>query len=109
MHSNPKIVSKLAKVLDGKKGVEQRTMFGGACFMLNGNICVGVYHDWLIARVGEKAAKEALKDGRTTLADFTGRPMKGWLQVSLEGDRGDRMLKKSVEASLAYVGTLPKK
>lgn len=109
MHSNPEIVAKLARLLDGKKGVEEKKMFGGVCFMFNGNICVGVYYDWLIARVGEDAAEKGLNESYVEPMDITGRPMKGWLKVSLEGDEGDKRLQHWVDASLAFVNTLPKK
>jgi len=35
-------------------------MFGGVCFTLNGNMCVGVHNTNLILRVGETRAKELL-------------------------------------------------
>jgi len=46
------IVERLRDALEGTEGIKETKMFGGICFMLNGNMCVGVWHDWMIARVG---------------------------------------------------------
>jgi hypothetical protein len=35
-------------------------MFGGVCHLLNGNMFCGAYKDYLILRLGETVAKEAL-------------------------------------------------
>jgi hypothetical protein len=53
-------------------------MFGGLCWLLHGNMCVGVLNDELIVRVGEKTALELL-DSYDFLRpfDITGRFMKG--------------------------------
>jgi TfoX N-terminal domain len=33
-----------------RKGVEEKRMFGGLCFMLNGHMCCGIEKDRLIER-----------------------------------------------------------
>lgn len=43
MHSNMEIVERLRDELEGQLGVKETKMFGGICFMLNGNMCVGVW------------------------------------------------------------------
>ena len=37
-------------------------MFGGVCFLLNGNLLIGVWKDSLIARVGKDAYEAALQE-----------------------------------------------
>ena len=39
------LAERIEKALARKKGIESKKMFGGICFLLNGNMCVGV---WMI-------------------------------------------------------------
>ena len=52
------------------KGVEERRMFGGVAFLLDGNLLVGVWKDSLIARLGPETelilALNATVEGQTT-------------------------------------------
>ena len=41
MHSDEGLVERLRELVDGRGLVEVR-MFGGICWMLNANLCVGV-------------------------------------------------------------------
>jgi hypothetical protein len=45
--------------------------------MLNGNMCVGIYKDWLITGVGESAGATISKEKHAKPMDITGKPMKG--------------------------------
>ena len=66
------------------KGRDKKKMFGGVCYLLNGNMCFGIYKDYLIVRLGEEEAAAALKQEGVRPFDITGRPMKGWVMVSAE-------------------------
>jgi hypothetical protein len=41
----------------------------------------GVYKDFLILRLGEQQAAEALKRPGVKPMDITGKPMKGWVMI----------------------------
>jgi hypothetical protein len=84
-------------------------MFGGIGWMLNGNMCVAVYKDWLIARVGAEAEKKLRSNSHTKPFDITGRPMKGWVMIGLEGIDADADLERHVQLAEGFVKTLPKK
>ena len=64
-------------VLGGKDGIKETKMFGAFCFMLNGNMCVGVCHVRLIARVGVEADERGLQTDECMPMDITGEPMRG--------------------------------
>ena len=54
-------------------------MFGCICFLLNGNLLVGVWKDSLIARLGPDEGEAALLEPHVRAFDITGRPMRiGW-------------------------------
>ncbi|MBX2853236.1 MAG: TfoX/Sxy family protein [Phycisphaeraceae bacterium] len=108
MHSDPKLVERLEALLDGR-GLEQRTMFGGICFFLNGNMCVGVWHNDLIARIGVDAAEEFVGDEHAKVMDLTGKPMRGWMQIEPPGIESERSINDWIDLAVDFVSTLPKK
>ena len=58
------LAERIRKCLSRRKNVEEKKMFGGICFMLNGNMRVGVWKDSLIVRLGEDQGEEALLEPR---------------------------------------------
>jgi TfoX/Sxy family transcriptional regulator of competence genes len=49
------------QALARRKNVEEKKMFGGTGFRLNGNLLVGVRKDSLLVRLGPEKSDEALK------------------------------------------------
>ena len=84
-------------------------MFGGIGFLLNGNMLVGVWKDSLIVRVGADNYDDALLEPHVKEFDITGRPMKGWVLVELEGVESEDQLRNWIRRAAAFVGTLPAK
>jgi hypothetical protein len=109
MASDPQLVARLEGLLAGRPGIAPRQMFGGICFMLNGNMCIGVHKDRLIVRAGERRAAALLHRAHVRPMDLTGKPMKGWLMVAPEGIGRTAELARYVDAALAFVATLPPK
>jgi TfoX/Sxy family transcriptional regulator of competence genes len=72
--------SKIARILPGR--AVRKKMFGGICYTINGNMVCGVYQDFLILRLGERQAAEALKLPDVRPLDVTGKPMKGWVMIA---------------------------
>jgi hypothetical protein len=103
------IVARVRPLLSRRPGFSEKKMFGGVGFLLDGNMCVGVWKDFLIARVGPDAYAEALTKRGAKEFDITGRPMKGWVMVEPGGMRDDIKLGGWVEQSVEFVRGLPKK
>jgi TfoX/Sxy family transcriptional regulator of competence genes len=91
-----------------KRNVTEKKMFGGIGWLLNGNICVGVWKHSLVARLGDESA-EALRDPNVREFDITGKPMKGWVMVEPAGVATDEELCDWVKRCVAFVRTLPAK
>jgi len=89
-------------------GTNRKKMFGGTCYLLNGNMMCGVYRDYLILRLGEKQARDALERPFVMPCDITGRPMKGWVMVEIQGVEGER-LTQWLKKARCFVETLPSK
>lgn len=54
MAHDPHLAELLREALSGMTGITERNMFGGVCFLLNGNMLAGVAnHDRFMFRVGK--------------------------------------------------------
>ncbi len=102
MASQSKLAERLARIVAGRSGFAQRKMFGGIGWMLNGNMCVGIYKDWLILRVGMDAQEALLREPHV-------KPMRGWAMVSQDGIAKSETLTRFVRIAERFVRTLPPK
>ena len=101
------VEARLGEVFESVPGVNEKKMFGGVAFMVNGHMSCGVVSDTLMVRVGPEQYEEALKRPFASEMDFTGRPMKGFVYVAPEGFESDEDLESWVRTSLAFVHALP--
>jgi len=106
---NINIDSKIRELLSRRRNIESRKMFGGVCYLLRGNMFSGVYKDFLILRLGDKGAQEALRSNYVRPFDITGKPMKGWVMVDEKGFRSNDELSAWLEEALNFIKTLPEK
>jgi hypothetical protein len=103
------LAARIRDALSRKKGVEEKKMFGGICFLLHGNLFVGVWKDSLIARLGPEEGEAALREPHVRKFDITGKPMRNWVLVEPEGVEDDDQLKAWIERATKFVGKLPAK
>lgn len=89
--------------------IEEKKMFGGLAFMHNGNMCVGVVRDTLMARVGPEQYQQALKLPHAREMDFTGKPLKGFVYVEPEGFETDKELRAWIKRCENFTASLPAK
>jgi TfoX/Sxy family transcriptional regulator of competence genes len=109
MAFNEALAARIRQRLARRKNVEERKMFGGVGFLLNGNLLVGVWKDSLSVRLGPDEGDEALKEPHVKEFDITGRPMKGWVLVEPKGVEGDDHLSSWIVRSVKFVSKLPAK
>jgi hypothetical protein len=91
------------------RGLSTKKMFGSIGWMLNGNICVGIWKDSLIVRCGPDEWPALLQRSHVAEFDITGRSMKGWLMVRPAGIADDAGLGEWLQRSREFVRTLPAK
>ena len=91
------------------RGVIEKKMFGGVCFLLDGKLLVGIMGSSLIVRLGPDEAAVALQDDNVRVFDITGRPMKNWVVVEPDGLDSDRQLQAWLERATRFVEALPAK
>jgi TfoX/Sxy family transcriptional regulator of competence genes len=95
--------------LEDRPGYGEKKMFGGLCFLLNGNMSCGISGDRLMARVGPEAWEEALSEPGAREMDFTGRSLKGFVYVDEDVLRDDAVLDRWVDRAAGFAGALPPK
>ena len=109
MPHNEALAERVRAVLKGQRGLEERKMFGGVCFLLRGNMCCGVANDDLVARVGPDYQPKALARAHVRPMDFTGKPLKGFVYVGEPGLRTKKSLEAWVGHCLDFARELPAK
>jgi len=103
------LAERLDRFLKRRQGVTTKKMFGGLCYMLNGNMACGIVGEALMLRLGEEGAKAALVEEHTRPMDFTGKPIKSMVYVDPDGIESEVALKAWVERAVDFAHTLPPK
>ena len=100
---------RVRKLMRRRKGFSEKKMFGGVGFLLHGNMCCGVWREFLVLRVGPKAWQPALDDPYAREFDITGRSMTGWVMIEPQGYDRDDDLKDWVRLAVRFSSKLPPK
>jgi len=103
------LAERLRRKLAAVRKLQEKKMFGGIAFLVNGNMAIGVHKSDLIVRVPPDEHPAALKRPGAKPFDLTGRPMAGWVLVSEKSLGADKDLQSWIELALSYVKTLPAK
>lgn len=103
------LADRVRRLLGNPDRIAERKMFGGLCFLLDGNMVVGVEKDRLMVRIGKAAYDAALAEPHARPMDFTGRPMAGYVFVAAAGLANDHILAGWIDRACAFVATLPAK
>ena len=75
IHTSP---DRMKAALRRRTGITEKKMFGGYCWMLNGNMLCGVEVGRFMFRVGKVLEAEALARPGASPMDITGRPNEGF-------------------------------
>lgn len=102
-------VERIRASFAGRPDVEEKRMFGGLAFMVDGHMCCGPLGPDLMVRVGPEAYEDALALPGARVMDFTGRPMKGFITVGADAIASDAALRAWIDRGLAFVESLPPK
>jgi TfoX/Sxy family transcriptional regulator of competence genes len=109
MAFNEVLAERIRDALARKRAIQEKKMFGGIGFLLNGNLVAGVWKESLIVRLGPDEGEEALTEPHVKEFDITGRAMKGWVLVEPQGVEDDEQLRAWIQRAVKFVGKLPAK
>ena len=104
-----KAAERVRAALSGQRGLVERKMMGGICFMLGGNMCCGVSGSALMVRVGREAYQQMLAQPHVRPMEFAGRRPTGFVFVDPEGHRSNAALATWVQRGVDFAATLPEK
>jgi TfoX/Sxy family transcriptional regulator of competence genes len=97
------LADRIRESLVDTKGVIEKKMFGGIAFMWKDKMFVGIIKNDLMVRVLLEREEEALEKPHARPMDFTKKPMKGFIYVSLDGIKSKKNLDAWIEMGKEYV------
>ena len=104
------LAERIRAKMAGLPSLEEKKMFGGVGFLLNGNMACGVQKNEMIVRVDpEKYHDVEVNVPFARPFVVGGRSSKGWLTIAPEGLRTDEDLDRWVKEGVDFALTLPKK
>jgi hypothetical protein len=103
------LANRIRRILKKMEGVSEKKMFGGLCFLVNGNMAMGVVNNDLMLRVGPDSYEKMFDLPHVRKMDFTGKSLKGFIYVGGEGTGAEKDLKGWVSIAVDYAKSLPPK
>jgi hypothetical protein len=86
MKYNTKLADRIREALMHLPDIEEKEMFRGVCFMVNGKMCVCVSGDEMLCRIGASQMEAALENNSVRqMVMARNRPSKDFVYVSEEG------------------------
>ncbi|MEM7525502.1 MAG: TfoX/Sxy family protein [Pseudomonadota bacterium] len=109
MAYDERLYEALVERLGATPGLTEKKMFGGICFLLNGNMLAGVMRGGGMARVGKDREAEALELDGVVAFSATGRKMGGLVHFSADAMEDEAVIGPLLSLAFAFVGALPAK
>lgn len=101
MAYNTKLADKVREALASQADVEEKEMFRGVCFMVNGKMCVCVSDNELMCRIGEEATAAVVEENGIRQMVMRGKVLNDYIYVSEEAwhrkQDFDRWIKLSLD------------
>lgn len=91
------------------RSLPEKKMFGGTCFLLNGNMLCCTYKGDVIFRVGPDAHAEALREDGASTFVMQDKALQGWIAVNGGVLRTPEDARLWIGRAMLYVGGLPRK
>ena len=103
MAYNEKLADQTREIISlTHKRVEEKKMFGGLCFMVNGKMCVGVEKERLMVRLDPERYEEVMEMDGCKPMDFTGKVMRGYVFVDADVLNTKKKLEYWVKLALEF-------
>jgi hypothetical protein len=104
------LAHRVRELLAGERGLDEKRMFGGLAFLIDGNMSVCVSgQGGLMVRVPREDSEKLLDRDHVEPMIMAGRETRGWLRVSVEGVKTKRQLQGWVKRGVDYAKSFPAK
>ncbi len=102
------LANRIRELLGSERGVEEKRMFGGLAFLINGNMSVAASgQGGLLVRVPPDDTDKLLERAHVSPMVMAGREARGWLRVDADGVQTKRQLQSWVTRGTGYARSLP--
>lgn len=110
MAYDTELADRIRELIASERGVEEKQMFGGLAFLINGHMSVAVSgHGGLLVRVPPDETEKLVGREQVEPMVMAGRETRGWLRVLADGVKTKRQLQSWVSRGVDYAKTLPPK
>lgn len=104
------LADRIRELISAERGVQEKRMFGGLAFLINGNMSVAASgRGGLMVRVPPDETEKLLTRDHVEPMVMAGRETRGWLRVSTDGVKTKRQLQTWVSRGVDYAKGLPAK
>ncbi len=104
------LANRVRELLGCQPGIDEKRMFGGLAFLVNGNMSVAVSgQGGLLVRVPRTDADKLAGRAHVSPMVMAGREARGWLRVKAAGVQTKRQLHSWVTRGLDHARSLPPK
>jgi hypothetical protein len=110
MAYDTELANRIRELLAPQPGVDERAMFGGLAFLIDGNMAVAASsRGGLMVRVPPQDTDKLLARAHVSPMVMAGRETRGWLRVAADGVKTKRQLQGWVTRGVDYARALPPK
>jgi TfoX/Sxy family transcriptional regulator of competence genes len=106
---DPALAERVRQYVMAEPGVDERKMFGGVIWMINGNMACGVTKDSLIVRMDIEDYEASLALPGADVFDMTGKVMKRWVLVDSAVLESGEDLANWIDKGTEFANSLPPK
>jgi hypothetical protein len=104
------LANRIRALIGTERGVDEKRMFGGLAFLINGNMAVAASgRGGLMVRVPPDDTERLVQREHAEPMVMAGRETRGWLRVADDGIRTKRQLQPWVARGVDYAKSLPPK
>ena len=104
------LANRIRELLAHQPGIDEKQMFGGLAFLVNGHMSVAVSgQGGLMVRVPPDDTDKLLQREHVSPMMMAGRETRGWLRVAAEGVKTKRQLASWVTRGVDHASGLPPK
>jgi TfoX/Sxy family transcriptional regulator of competence genes len=110
MAYDTELADRIRELLGPVRGVDEKRMFGGLGFLINGNMAVAASgQGGLLVRVPPDETDKLLDRAHVSPMVMAGREARGWVRVDAEGVKTKRQLQGWVARGVNHVHSMPPK
>jgi TfoX/Sxy family transcriptional regulator of competence genes len=104
------LADRIRELVAAERGVEEKRMFGGLAFLINGNMSVAASgRGGLMVRVPPDETEKLLGREHVEPMVMAGRETRGWLLIAADGLKTKRQLQSWVTRGVGYAKNLKPK